>query len=292
MAATLTEIDLQANGRADRLPPMLFLAALAHGILILGVTFNMVLMPETTDAISLEVTIVADPTQRVVRPENAAYLAQASQRGGGNTREDVRPSAPAESNAAIDNSGDVRGDRLLDARPHEQTADQQLATTAETARRVSEALRDPPATDAATAIRLESGVTQTLPLPRDQDATLKIRDEDLRQLVIAADTQESVVAGYLDRWKRKIEAIGAAYIPELGNIGVGSPTLQVTIDAQGHLIDIVVLRSSGNPSLDQAALRILRRAAPFDPFPQQIREEYDSLRFAYKWQFDAGRQTR
>ena len=48
MAATLTEIDLQADGRADRLPPMLFLAALAHGILILGVTFNMVLMPETT----------------------------------------------------------------------------------------------------------------------------------------------------------------------------------------------------------------------------------------------------
>jgi protein TonB len=37
--------------------------------------------------------------------------------------------------------------------------------------------------------------------------------------------------------------------------------------------------------LDQAALNILRRAAPFDPFPEAIRANYDQLRFAYKWQF-------
>jgi hypothetical protein len=29
----------------------------------------------------------------------------------------------------------------------------------------------------------------------------------------------------------------------------------------------------------------LRRASPFDPFPNDVREEYDSLRFAYKWLF-------
>lgn len=292
MAATLTENELYTSGRPSRLPPMLFLAALAHGILIIGVTFNMVLMPETTDAISLEVTIVAEPEQRVVRSNDAAYLAQSSQRGGGNTRDDVRPSAPAESSSPIDNVGEIGGDRLLEARPNERAADQQLATTFEAARRINESLRDPVTTESATPAKLESGIKRTLPLPQEQDATLRIRDDDPRQLVVAADTQESIIAGYLDRWKRKIEAIGAAYIPELGNLGVGSPTLQVTIDAEGHLIDIVVLRSSGSPSLDQAALRILRRAAPFDPFPQQIREEYDSLRFAYKWQFESGSGNR
>jgi hypothetical protein len=30
----------------------------------------------------------------------------------------------------------------------------------------------------------------------------------------------------------------------------------------------------------------LRRASPFDPFPAEIRTEYDSLRFAYKWLFN------
>jgi protein TonB len=38
--------------------------------------------------------------------------------------------------------------------------------------------------------------------------------------------------------------------------------------------------------VDQAALNILRRAAPFDPFPEAIRVDYDQLRFAYKWQFN------
>ena len=37
--------------------------------------------------------------------------------------------------------------------------------------------------------------------------------------------------------------------------------------------------------MDQAALDILRRASPFDPFPNEIANDYDTLRFAYKWLF-------
>jgi protein TonB len=59
----------------------------------------------------------------------------------------------------------------------------------------------------------------------------------------------------------------------------------VTIDASGELQEVIVRRSSGSKVLDQAALNILRRAAPFDRFPEAIRIDYDQLRFAYKWQF-------
>lgn len=284
MATVLTEFELEPAPEIDRLPPMLFLAALILGILIIGVTFNAALMPESGDSISLEVTIVAEPDQRIKRPEKAEYLAQASQEGGGNTTEEVRPSAPTESQASIDNSGTLDGDRLLDATPHEQSADQLLSSRSEQAHKVKDALRQTPSPDAATALQLEAGVRQTLPLPQDDNANLQIHDDNLRQLVIAADTRESTIAGYLDRWKRKIEAVGDSYMPELGPIN-GSPTLEVTIDAEGRLVDIVILKTSGTPVLDQAALRILRRAAPFDPFPEAIRMNYDSLRFAYKWQF-------
>lgn len=263
---------------------MLFLAALIHGILIIGVTFNAAFMPKAGESISLDVTIVAEPDRRLERPEKAEYLAQATQEGGGNTIEDVRPSAPAESQAVIDNTGTLDGTRLFDATPHEQTADQLLTSRSAQAKQVRDDLRQPPTPEAATALQLEAGVRQTLPLPQEDEANLQIHDDNLRQLVIAADTQESNISGYLDRWKRKIEAVGDAYMPELRATS-GSPTLQVTIDAEGHLVDIVVLRSSGSPELDQAALRILRRAAPFDPFPETVRMEYDSLRFAYKWQF-------
>ena len=43
--------------------------------------------------------------------------------------------------------------------------------------------------------------------------------------------------------------------------------------------------SSGYRNLDQAAMEILRIAAPFEPFPQALRDDYDVLRFEYEWHF-------
>jgi protein TonB len=74
----------------------------------------------------------------------------------------------------------------------------------------------------------------------------------------------------------------------LGNLQAGRPTLEVIIGADGRLDDIVVRRSSGDKALDQAALRILRLAAPFAPLPDVIRADYDVLRFAYEWDFKPG----
>jgi protein TonB len=62
----------------------------------------------------------------------------------------------------------------------------------------------------------------------------------------------------------------------------------VAIGPDGNLEDIVVRRSSGDTTLDQAALQILRMAAPFEPLPPSILAEYTVLRFAYEWDFNAG----
>ena len=56
-AYTLEELRQLGDPPPDRLPAMLFLAALLHGILIIGVTFNPELTDPFADAISLEVTI-------------------------------------------------------------------------------------------------------------------------------------------------------------------------------------------------------------------------------------------
>ena len=66
----------------------------------------------------------------------------------------------------------------------------------------------------------------------------------------------------------------------------GSPTLEVSIEASGQLSEVIIRVSSGSGVVDQAALDILRRASPFDPFPPEISAEYDRLRFAYKWLFN------
>jgi periplasmic protein TonB len=283
----LDELRQLADQQPDRLPAMLFLAALLHGILIIGVTFNPAMLDDFSDAISLEVTIVADPDQDIDRPDRAEYLAQASQEGGGNTTDQVRPSAPAENASPIDNPGDETGDSFLESTEHQVSADQLLATAAEQQQSVTDDPRLEPQPETHTALALESGAETTLPLPQDDKATLLIHDDDPRQLVISADTRESVVAAYLDNWKRRIESVGDEYFPTLGNLDglTGSPTLEVSIDATGQLAEVVIRKSSGSRILDKAALDILRRASPFDPFPVEISAEYDSLRFAYKWLF-------
>jgi protein TonB len=66
------------------------------------------------------------------------------------------------------------------------------------------------------------------------------------------------------------------------------PVLEVAINADGRLRDVVVRSSSGQRELDRAAMEILRLAAPFEPFPTELRAEYDVLRFAYEWRFSEG----
>ena len=283
----LDELRLVATPAPDRLPGMLFLAALIHGILIIGVTFNAALDDRFAEAISLEVTIVADPDQRIDRPDRAEYLAQASQQGGGNTTEQVRPSAPEENRSPIDNIGQDDADSFLDSTTHQEVADELLVSAQEQDLKFADGPREDPQPDGSTALSLKSGSDTTLPLPREDRATLQIHDDDPRQLIISADTREAKIAGYLDNWKRRIEAVGDEYFPELGNLDglTGSPTLEVNIYATGELAEVIIRKSSGSTVLDQAALDILRRASPFDPFPTDVREEYDSLRFAYKWLF-------
>ena len=285
---SIDEMVLNRLPVQDRLPPMLFLAALIHGILIIGITFNSVLGDEFADAISLEVTIVADPDSNALKPDRAEYLAQANQQGAGNTQEQSRPSARAESIVPVDNIGTEDGNSREASTAVEQFSDQLLSARAEQDFKVSEDPRENPSMEESTAANLEAGIEITMPLPQDDSPNPFIRDDNPRELVTSVDTKESTIAGYLSRWKTKIETVGIKYFPEeaLADGATGSPTLEVTISASGQLQEVLVRRSSGSKALDQIALSILRRAAPFDPFPEAVRLDYDQLRFAYKWQFN------
>lgn len=283
----LDELRLLSSSVPDRLPAMLFLAALIHGILIIGVTFNPNLANQFVNAISLEVTIVADPDQQIDRPDEAEYLAQASQEGGGNTTDQVRPSAPLQSAMPVDNRGQENGNALDDSEVHERSADEVLVTQDDSAKQAQLDPRTDPVNETRIAVAMEAGSEVTLPLPQENHASLLIRDDEPRQLIVSADTRESVVAVYLDSWKRRVEAVGESYLPELGELdGVtGSPTLMVRIDINGDLAEAIIRKSSGSTILDLAALDILHRASPFNPFPPEVAAEYDTVRFEYKWLF-------
>lgn len=273
---------------------MLFLAALVHAVIILGITFEAD-FGNAGEATTLEVTIVAESNQHIDRDDQADYLAQADQRGAGNTAEQVRPGARPRSERAMPFHEEMLGDVPLGWSPGEMDPESLIVSRSASDRKdySPEETSQNPERETAMARTAPESEPVTMPLPVEDEANLLIHDDDPRHLVISADTRESRIAGYLDRWKRKVERVGTLNFPRQARTrpSLGSPVLEVAIDADGELKDIVVRRSSGQRMLDQAALNILRRAAPFDPFPESLRADYDELRFAYQWQFDQGSET-
>jgi TonB family protein len=53
----------------------------------------------------------------------------------------------------------------------------------------------------------------------------------------------------------------------------GAGTVQFRIERNGRLLDVAVAQSTGRPALDEAALGIVRRAAPFPPIPRGMADE-------------------
>lgn len=94
-------------------------------------------------------------------------------------------------------------------------------------------------------------------------------------------------AYYLRSWQRKVERIGELNYPRQARAeGItGSLRLRVAIAADGALQDVRVLETSGHELLDQAALRIVRLAAPYAPFSPAMRETTDTLEIERTWRF-------
>ncbi|MEA3640505.1 MAG: TonB family protein [Lamprobacter sp.] len=108
-----------------------------------------------------------------------------------------------------------------------------------------------------------------------------------RRKAISTATREYLYANYMEAWRRKVERIGNLNYPrEARELGLfGSLILHVAVRADGSLEGIRVVRSSGHQVLDDAAIRIVELAAPFAPFPPNIKHETDVLDITRTWQF-------
>ena len=126
----------------------------------------------------------------------------------------------------------------------------------------------------------ESVVQQILRL--DQQAEQKLGDSRTRHLTNVG-TQNTDETAYLAMWRRKCERIGSNNYPP-GKLQ-GELTMRVVIHHSGKLLEVALLRSSGHPILDEAALATVRQAAPYQPFNVAMRKRYDRLSFTRTWQF-------
>ncbi len=272
------------SASTERLLITLALAGIAHALLIWGVSFDPVL-PEKT-ARSLDITLVRYPQPRA--PQNADQPARAADQPGG---------APAEKKAAAkfqpvpheENTGAL-------ARPvrHEglETKQKPLLQQVTSPKKIAEDSDWREEGDAAekerpkiSADRLSQQIAEfSAELSKQQEAS---GGRPRIRYINAADTHQYTAAAYERAWQDKIERIGNLNYPDEARRKKlsGSLLLSVGIKLDGSLYSVKVGRSSGYPALDEAALRIVRLAAPFSPLPDGLKDKIDVLVITRTWQF-------
>jgi len=280
----------------DRLGSTLFLAALVHGIVILGVTFTITTFDDDRAPPSLNVTLLVDGRDEPA-PEKADFIANRNSQAVGVAAKGLHATTALSANEPIAQVGSPEGADLTDGAPRElvPSADELVSRgRSEAVDATPQPTDDPSDVRRMAAALVDAIAAQTSAAELGLRAELPSGDDERRTLYATPSAQQSILAEYLEGWRARVERIGTANYPTrfLGGPDHGRPTLEVTIRADGSLKDIVVRRSSGDKALDQAALKILRLAAPFDPLPPNIRKDYDILRFAYDWDFfDSARKT-
>ena len=277
----------------DRLGLTFVLAAIFHGIVILGVTFSIAPAAQNPQPPTLDVIIVQtqNPTKE---NKDAKYLAQVTQQGGGDSAEKVRPSdmftaptlAPDPGMAMQTSTEQVASiDQLADvAVLHQDQSDFQVKS----ADKISDQDRLNPAQ------QRNQQQMQTARLAEEIDAMIEKQAERPKVKFMNSSTKEFLPARYMRNWINRVERIGNLNYPDQAkrNRLSGTLILDVTIDSSGQLLKTELRQSSGHQVLDDAARRIVKLAAPFSPFPAKLKQEADVIHITRSWEFLASNQIR
>jgi len=276
---------------SDRLGLTLFMAVILHAVIILGVTFSPTDKDKDKLQPTMEITLVHQKSDHA--PDKADLLAQANLEGGGNTTEKMRPASPT--SQPVDHIDATLATPLdLTMSPQQQQQDTPPVLTQQDQAQKTP-LEHSPTTQQNDQPNNPVTIARSMQianLSAEIDQSLQAYSQRLKHRYISSQTHEYRDAAYLDAWRMKIERIGTLNYPEEAkhqNLS-GSLILDVALNADGKVNNITLRRSSGYKILDDAAIRIVNLAAPFAPFPDNLRKDTDVLHITRTWQFLSNHQ--
>jgi protein TonB len=285
-------ILVQPTSSADPISATLLFSLLLHGVLVLGITFNYVKAKPSLP--TLDVTLV-DVANREA-PSKADFLAQANNQGGGESDKAARPSQQFSGLLPTPSDGTAAQPTQASAPTPQQATDAKLLTTTGDSHYTVD-------TDTAKREQLPQNLPES---PEDAQrqqemaqlaAELRDRNEAYakrpKKKFISANTTEYLYAAYMRGWVDRVERTGNLNYPdEARRRGLyGELVLTVTLNRDGSINKIEVIKSSGHELLDAAAQRIVRLAAPFPALPAD-KERVDELHITRTWQFLQGNTLR
>ena len=289
---SFSDFLLDRFGLVASMQVALLASVAVHALVIVGVSISPPGVPRF-DAPHNVMDVVLVNARSATKPQKADALAQANLEGGGNTDQKLRAHSPFP-------SADTRNDPSRELKAAE-TRMKQLETEAKelmTRMKSKAAVVVEPVAPSATKADAEARdlMEKSLEIAR-LEAQIR-RDfqayqERPKRRFIGARAQEYRFAQYVDNWRLKIERIGTLNYPEEAKVRriYGSLQLTVAIKADGEVESIEINRSSGQKVLDQAAIRIVRLAAPFERFPDNVRADTDILHITRTWTFTRADQV-
>ena len=280
MAAQVTDFD--------RFSFTLFMAVAVHAIVGLGITFA----PEEPPASAETMEITLSQFDDEQAPDEADFLAQTSQQGSGTTEEVVEMTSPEPTEMPQPDVAQVQPKPKTTPEPQPQQTQAVVQTR-------SDSSQQAPEPDEQTEPAPE-------PLPRSEKKSLMERSLEIASLearladqqqayarrprvkrVTAVSTLQSDNAWYVQSWVDKVTRVGNLNYPrQARQAGIyGDLRLLVSLRKDGTIKEVSILQSSGSSVLDDAAIQIVRMAAPFAPFPEDLKEQYDVLEIIRTWSF-------
>jgi protein TonB len=216
-------------------------------------------------------------------PSVAAAIAQANLQGGGEA-DRGRATSPLPPSATME-----LGDAAEDARRQiEQLQETQQQLLAQMRRELALLPPPDPQRDQGSPQEraLEEKRRRLIELLAEIEKRINEENARPKKRYISPATREEVYALYYDQLRRKIEERGTRNFPEYqGKKLYGELVMNVTIDAEGRVIDTEVVRPSSSPILDRRAVAIVKAAAPFGPFTTAMRRKADQLVITSRFRF-------
>ncbi|WP_374567851.1 energy transducer TonB [Ideonella sp.] len=259
----------------------LIFSAAVHGVLLTVRFVDPEAFNRVFEDTPLEVVLVNARSDE--KPLKAQAIAQASLAGGGEA-EKGRATSPLPPSAIT-----VAGDAETDATKQvEQMQDVQQQLLAQIRREMALLPPPDPARPVQSRDEAEREERRRQLLRLLAEIEKRINDENARpkKRYISPATREEVYALYYDSLRRKIEERGTRNFPEYkGQKLYGELTMNLTIDARGHVIEAEVVRPAKSAELNRRAVAIVHAAGPFGPFTDAMRRQADQIVVTSRFRF-------
>lgn len=269
-----------------------FLGITFHAMVLFGVGFSIPELGDSNTTKSFNVVLAQYHSKE--KPDKADFIGQADQQGGGESNEKLAPSAieKAQFNDPNKTAQEVQLPPVVTKQNNtpEFLVSQHGESTANLKQDIvkEDSTHLPDTADLLQKSYQLSGLVANL----DKEKITQAKRGKTRQ--ISAAIHRSSDALYLDTWRRKIEKIGNLNYPEKAKRDkiYGNLTLKVAINQNGTINQVSIMKSSGKKILDDAAIRIVRLAAPFGPLSEEMKKDTDILEIIRVWQFEEDNQIR